>query len=191
MSFLTIRADLSEPMLHLARERAAIAGVSVEHLTGDMRNFDLACQFALILIARNSLLHLHSTEDLLATFTMVRRHLAQGGLFAFDIFNPKVRLLARSADERFPVMQVETEAFGTLSVETTSDYDAATQVNYNCWYVSAPGKPDAISSLGLAEHLSAGVAATSRGGGISAQESRGRTGQSAIRFIQPRASVSL
>ena len=135
--------DLSEPMLHLARERAAIAGVSVEHLTGDMRNFDLGRQFALILIARNSLLHLHSTEDLLATFAMVRRHFAQGGLFAFDIFNPKVSLLARSADERFPVMQVETEAFGTLSVETTSDYDAATQVNYNCWYVSAPGKPDA------------------------------------------------
>ena len=134
--------DLSEPMLRVARERATAAGVSVEHLAGDMRDFDMGRQFALILIARNSLLHLHSTEDLLATFAMVRRHLTPGGMFAFDIFNPKVGLLARAANERFPVMQVETEEFGTLSVETTSDYDAATQVNYNCWYVSAPGKPD-------------------------------------------------
>jgi hypothetical protein len=40
-------------------------------------------------------------------------------------------------------MQVETELFGTLSVEETNDYDNATQVNRACWYVSAPGKPDA------------------------------------------------
>jgi hypothetical protein len=40
-------------------------------------------------------------------------------------------------------MQVETELFGTLSVEETNDYDAATQVNRGRWYVSAPGKPDA------------------------------------------------
>ncbi len=141
--FRTTGLDISEPMLHLARERAALAGISVEHVTGDMRNFDLGRQFGLIFIARNSLLHMHSTEDLLATFAMVRRHLSPGGLFAFDIFNPKVILLARSAGERFRVMQVETEAFGTLSVETTSDYDSATQVNHSCWYISAPGRPDA------------------------------------------------
>jgi SAM-dependent methyltransferase len=135
--------DLSQPMLRVARERAAIAGVPVEHVKGDMRDFDLGRRFALIVIARNSLLHLHSAEDLMATFAMVRRHLAREGLFAFDIFNPKVSLLARPPNERFPLMEVETEAFGTLSVETTSDYDAATQVNHNCWYVSAPGKPDA------------------------------------------------
>lgn len=134
--------DLSEPMLSAARDRAAAAKVSVEHLLGDMRNFDLGRQFGLIFIARNSLLHLHSTEDILAAFAMIRRHLAPGGMFAFDIFNPSVRILAQPANQRFPVMQVETELFGTLSVEATSDYDAAQQVNRSCWYVSAPGKPD-------------------------------------------------
>ncbi len=135
--------DLSEPMLSVASERAADRKVSVKHLRADMRNFDLGRRFALIFIARNSLLHLHSTEDILATFAMVRRHLAPGGMFAFDIFNPKVRLLARPPDQRFPVMQVETKSFGTLSVEETSDYDAAKQVSFGCWYVSAPGRPDA------------------------------------------------
>lgn len=135
--------DLSAPMLNVARERAAGAKVSVEHLQGDMRNFDLGRQFNLIFIARNSLLHLHATEDILAAFATIRRHLAPGGTFAFDIFNPSIQLLARPADQRFPVMQVETESFGTLSVEQTSRYDAATQVGYGLWYVSAPGKPDA------------------------------------------------
>ena len=135
--------DLSEPMLNTARKRAAAASVSVEYLRGDMRKFDLGRQFALIFIARNSLLHLHSTEDILATFAMVRRHLAPGGLFAFDVFNPNIQILARPTAQRFPVMQVETELFGTLSVEGTNDYDSATQVNRGCLYVSTPGKPDA------------------------------------------------
>jgi SAM-dependent methyltransferase len=135
--------DLSEPMLTAARERAAAQKVSVEHLQGDMRDFDLDRRFALIFIARNSLLHLHSTEDILAAFAMVRRHLAPGGIFAFDIFNPNVRLLARPPNQRFPVMQVETESFGTVSVEATNDYDAEKQVGFSSWYVSLPGKPDA------------------------------------------------
>ncbi len=142
--------DLSEPMLTVARQRAAARHVSVEHVLGDMRAFDLGRRFALIFIARNSLLHLHSPKDLLAAFAMVRRHLEPGGIFAFDIFNPSVRLLARPPNQRFPVMQVETESFGTLSVEQTSEYDAARQVNVGSWYVSAPGRPDAwVLSLAL------------------------------------------
>jgi SAM-dependent methyltransferase len=142
--------DLSEPMLRSARERAAAANASVEFALGDMRSFSLDRQFALIFIARNSLLHLHSTEAILACLATVRRHLSPGGIFAFDIFNPNVGLLARPAGQRFPVMQVETEAFGQLSVEQTNDYDAATQVGRGRWYVSAPGKPDAwVLSLDL------------------------------------------
>jgi SAM-dependent methyltransferase len=135
--------DLSEPMLSTARERAATAKVFVEYVLGDMRNFSPGRQFALIFIARNSLLHLHSTEDILATFAMVTRHLTPGGIFAFDIFNPNVRLLARSSDQRFPVFEKETQSFGTLSVEETTEYDPATQVGRGRWYVSAPGNPDA------------------------------------------------
>jgi SAM-dependent methyltransferase len=135
--------DLSAPMLKVAKERAAGAGVSIEYVLGDMRDFDLGRKFKLIFIARNSLLHLHSNEDILAAFAMVRRHLAPGGVFAFDIFNSNLSRLARPAGPRYPVMQKETELFGMLSVEETNDYDDATQVNNACWYISAPGKPDA------------------------------------------------
>jgi hypothetical protein len=64
-------------------------------------------------------------------------------MFAFDVFNPDVRILAKPTGQRFPVMEVETGLFGTLSVDGTHDYDSATQVNRATWYVSAPGNPDA------------------------------------------------
>jgi len=139
----TVGLDLSAPMLTTARQRAATAKVSIEYVQGDMRNFDLGHKFALIFIARNSLLHLHSTEDLLAAFAAARRHMAPGGIFAFDIFNPNVRLLARPSGQRFPVFQVETESFGKLSVEETNDYAPAAQVGRGRWYISAPGNSDA------------------------------------------------
>jgi SAM-dependent methyltransferase len=139
----TVGLDLSAPMLTTARQRAATANVSVEYMQGDMRHFDLDRRFALIFIARNSLLHLHSTEDLLAAFAAVRQHLAPGGIFAFDVFNPNVRLLARPSGQRFPAFQKETESFGQLSIDETMDYDPATQVGRGRWYISTPGNPDA------------------------------------------------
>jgi hypothetical protein len=71
-------------------------------------------------------------------------------MFAFDVFNPSIPILARPAAQRVQIMQVETELYGTLSVEGTNNYDAATQVSEDHWYISAPGKPDAwVLSLAL------------------------------------------
>ena len=134
--------DRSRAMLNGARRRASAAGTSVALVQGDMRDFALGRRFDLVFVARNSLLHLLSTADLLAALTAVRRHLTPDGIFAFDVFNPDVRLLARPAGQRFPVMAVTTATFGRLTVEATHDYDPSTQVNRATWYISAPDKPD-------------------------------------------------
>ena len=135
--------DQSRPMLDAARRRAAAAAARIEFVEADMRAFDLGRRFGLIFIGRNSLLHLSTVADFQALFAAVRGHLAPGGLFAFDVFNPDVRLLARPAGERFPVMRVPSGLYGELSVEAAHDYDAATQVNRVTWYISAPGRRDA------------------------------------------------
>ena len=135
--------DQSSAMLNVARRRASAASTSLAFVQGDMRDFALGRDFDFIFVARNSLLHLLSTTDLLAALTAVRRHLTPDGVFAFDVFNPDVRLLARPSGQRFPVMEVTTATFGPLCVETTSDYDPATQVTRATWYVSAPDTPDA------------------------------------------------
>jgi SAM-dependent methyltransferase len=135
--------DRSSAMLNAARSRASSVDAPVALVQGDMRDFSLERDFKLIFVARNSLLHLLSTADLLAALTAVRRHLAPAGVFAFDVFNPNVKLLARPAGQRFPVMEKSTEKFGTLSVEQTSEYDAATQVSRGTWYISTPERRDA------------------------------------------------
>jgi SAM-dependent methyltransferase len=138
-----IGIDLSRAMLKVARSRASAAGAAVGFLQSDMRDFALGRNFDLIFIARNSLLHLPSDADLLAAFTAVRRHLAPGGVFAFDIFNPNMTLLSRPRGQRFPVMEVDTAAFGLLRVESANDYDPATQVNRATWYISTAERSDA------------------------------------------------
>ena len=130
-------------MLAVANRRASAANAAVTFVQSDMRRFALRREFPFIFVARNSLLHLLSNDDLAAAFTAVRDHLAPDGVFAFDIFNPNVRLLARPRGQRFAVMEVNTERFGPLSVEDVPDYDAATQVNRSTWFVSTPTQRDA------------------------------------------------
>ncbi len=88
--------ELSPHMLAEARRKADERGVKVDWVQGDMRGFDLGQRFDLVLIAANSLLHLHEAEDVVDCLRSVRRHLAPGGRLVFDVFNPSVRLLAKA-----------------------------------------------------------------------------------------------
>ena len=142
MGQLTTGLDLSSAMLAAARRRAADAGARVELVEGDMRNFDLGQRFALIFVARNSLLHLSEPDEFATLLAAVRSHLAPGGILAFDIFNPDVRLLARPSGQRFPVMRVESDVHGELLVETTVDYDSRSQVDRATWFISTAGNQD-------------------------------------------------
>jgi SAM-dependent methyltransferase len=138
--------DLSAEMLEAARDRARAASADVDLVEGDMRDFDLDERFGLVYVARNSLLHLHETDDLLACFGAVRRHLRPGGAFVFDVFNPSVRLLAIPAGKRFEVMRVLDPERGEITIEQAGDYDAAAQVNRATWYFSAPGASDFLAA---------------------------------------------
>ena len=134
--------DLSPAMLTAARRRAVAAGAPVEFVEGDMRDFDLGQRFSLIFVARNSLLHLGEPAEFAALLAAVHRHLAPGGILAFDIFNPDLGLLARPAGQRSPVMRVESDVYGELLVEATVDYDRRSQINRATWFISTTGHQD-------------------------------------------------
>ena len=135
--------DRSHAMLAGAKKRASTAGASVTFVQSDMRDFSLGREFKLIFVARNSLLHLLPAADIVAAFTAIRRQLAPDGVFAFDIFNPDVRILAKPAGQRHPVMEASTSRYGMLRVDQTYAYDAATQVSHATWYISTPDRQDA------------------------------------------------
>ncbi len=97
-------------------------------------------------ITANSLLHLHEAEDLVRCFQSVRRHLAPGARFVFDIFNPCVRLLAEADGVR---RTRESLSFtdpdrGHVSVDVAEIYDATTQVTRGTWHLSTNSEPDFV-----------------------------------------------
>ena len=141
-----VGVDFSSEMLAEARRKADERGVAVEWLQGDMRDFDLGRTFDFVFITANSLLHLQEAEDLLGCFRSVRRHLAPGGRFVFDVFNPSVRLLAEADGVR---RTRESLSFtdpdrGNVSVDVAEIYDAAAQVTRGTWYFSIDSEPDFV-----------------------------------------------
>ena len=98
--------DLSRHMLDRLSQRAEQAALPTEIrlVHAQMQDFDLLDQrdhgqrddgrFALIYSAFRAFQHLYTVEDQLACLACVRRHLAPGGVLAFDTFNPNYARLA-------------------------------------------------------------------------------------------------
>lgn len=138
--------DLSPDMLAEARRKAKDRGVEVEWVQGDMRSFDLGRTFDLVVIAANSLLHLHEAEDLVSCLRSARRHLAPGGRLALDVFNPSVSHLAAAAGQRHgrESLSFTDPHLGRVSVEVAERYDAPAQVTRGTWYLSTSSEPDVV-----------------------------------------------
>lgn len=127
--------DMSEPMLKLARAKAAEAGLKMDFVRGDARKFRLGRRFMLIYIPFNSMQHLHTRQDLEGLFGSVLAHLAPGGRFIFDVFNPDPRYLSRDTEELLPVAYYDIPGGGgKMLVNEQYSYDKAAQVSRILWH---------------------------------------------------------
>lgn len=90
--------DLSASMLDVCRRNLAAEPAEVRQrvqlIRADMRHFDLGRQFGLLTMPFRPFQHLTTVEDQLACLAAVRRHLAPGGTFILDVFNPSIPFLA-------------------------------------------------------------------------------------------------
>ncbi|MBA4495410.1 class I SAM-dependent methyltransferase [Paenactinomyces guangxiensis] len=88
-----VGVDLSSPMLQKARQRAKKLNLSdrVRWVEADMSRFSLNERFPLVIIPYRSFLHLLTVRDQISTLKRIRQHLTDGGLFAFNIFVPRIR----------------------------------------------------------------------------------------------------
>lgn len=85
--------DLSPAMLEQFRRKPGAAGVNL--VCARMESFDLgAARHRLVFSAFRAFQHLDTPEQQLACLARVRAHLAPGGLFAFDVFNPRLERMA-------------------------------------------------------------------------------------------------
>jgi SAM-dependent methyltransferase len=83
-----IGVDASEGMLEVARQRAGLAGVELDLRHGDLRDPPVDGEHPLVIIPFRSLLHMQTDADRRKALGAVRRLLAPGGRFVFDVFAP-------------------------------------------------------------------------------------------------------
>jgi SAM-dependent methyltransferase len=134
--------DLSETMLTRARSAAAESGLGATFVRVDMRDFHLGRMFDFVIVAANSLMHLHTLEDFARAFTAIGRHLAPNGKLLFDVFAPSLRLLTLPAGHREPLGVFLHSRLGAVTIEETIAYDPATQVMRTDWYWSTAEQRD-------------------------------------------------
>lgn len=127
--------DYSAPMLARAGEKARENGLELALIKGDARRFSCGRRFGLVFMAFNSLQHLGRREDLEGLFRSVRKALAPGGRFVFDVFNPDPRYLSRDPEELLPVAYYDDPAGGgKMLVNESYNYDKRAQVSRITWY---------------------------------------------------------
>lgn len=126
--------DFTESMLERARAKAAEQGLPDRFLHGDIRDFDLARRFALVYLPFNSLQNTYSIDDVLRVFDRVREHLAPGGTFVFDVFNPDLALMIARDGEPIERYGGVLDDGREVRIAEQCRYDAAGQVNRVTWH---------------------------------------------------------
>ena len=123
-------------MLAAARKKVArlpeATRQRVELIEGDMRSFSLDRRFDLAIIPFRSFLHLMTPADQRQALGRIREHLADGGLLVFNIFDPRLEMIASHLGHRAHPLEKESEfthpETGRVVVEwVRRRFDAATQ----------------------------------------------------------------
>ncbi len=133
--------DLSESMMLMGKRKAEQAGVEIEWIKSDIRNFHLGRKFSLIIFPLNTICHFLELESLEGCLGCVKRHLLPNGAFVVDAFVPNPERLARDPRERFFNVEYEDpEGGGVVKVYESNEYDPASQVNMVKFYYKLPGQ---------------------------------------------------
>ncbi|WP_346730108.1 class I SAM-dependent methyltransferase [Bradyrhizobium sp. IC3195] len=141
--FQVVGGDLSPQMLERARSYARAQAVELDLVQLDMRDFDLGGRtFDTIVVAVNSILHLHSLHDFRGFFGSVGRHLSPQGRLVFDAFLPNIARLNADPNKRELIGTVVHDGLGAITVEETARYDPLTQIRHVDWYWSSKTEKD-------------------------------------------------
>ena len=122
--------DLARPMLEHARKKAEQQNLNICWVEADARSFNLGAQYQFIYLTGNAFQAFLRREDQETMLTVVKRHLAPNGIFAFETRNPAGHDLTDQAEEEFDQSYTSVEGH-EVSVSFTQTYDPLTQVM--CW----------------------------------------------------------
>jgi SAM-dependent methyltransferase len=139
--------DRSEGMLGEARRKSHEAGLDVEWVAADMRDFELRRAFSLVILPGNALCHLLDLGGFESCMAHVRKHLAPHGRFAIDVFVPKMGLLINCPGARSPFAEYDDpEGRGRIVVTESYVYERDTQIKRVTFHRAIPGVTEEVDS---------------------------------------------
>jgi SAM-dependent methyltransferase len=139
-----VGVELSPSMLDFARRKSEAAGIAVTWALGDIRSFDLARTFPLVLLPYNTLNHLLDLDSIRRCFATVRRHLDPGSRFVVDTFQPSLSFLGGESARRRPILRYLDPYTGEeVVLHEEHHYEPATQLDRIVWSYQEGGRKDA------------------------------------------------
>ncbi len=143
-----VGVDTAPAMLARCRARLARAGEAVRArasvIRADFRALDGAVRgrFPLVICPFNAFQHLYGLDDVERCLAGVRRRLAPGGLFVFDVMNPDLRWLSRDPTRRWGKTRYkDPRSRRDMIYSTTLTYDAPLQIAFmTIYYEPADGR---------------------------------------------------
>lgn len=150
-----VGVDRMPQMLARARERLAKEPAAlrerVELRKGDLQRIRLGRRFPLVISPFNVFMHLYTREQIEKALAAVRRHLAPGGRFAFDVLMPDARDLSRNPAKVYKGGTVTPPSSGKkYHYGESFQYDPVRQVQLITMAFQAVEDPQDISITPLA-----------------------------------------
>ncbi len=171
--------DQSAPMLAALEDRRARLAPAlrarIEPVAGDLLGFSLRRRFGLIIAAFNVLEHLYTRVELDAALRAVRRHLAPGGVFAFDVQLPDPGWLARDPTRRWARTRfTHPTTRERVWYSTSHDYDPVSQIALiRLYYEPENGGAEQVVLLSQRKYFPAELEALITHAGLSVVERNG------------------
>lgn len=123
--------DITREMLELAKQKAERLNLSVNWIHADARQFKLSSKYRFIFITGNSFQHFLDRESVDGFLGSVHRHLAEDGVFAFEVRNPTISVLEVNEDgeDDYADPWIDHEGYHCSSTYRRS-YDHKSQLEY-------------------------------------------------------------
>jgi SAM-dependent methyltransferase len=130
-----VGVDLSAQMLATLEKKAARltdgARRRLKIVQGDFLGLNLRRRFPLVISPFNALMHCYTRRDMELLLSVVRKHLAPGGRFVFDVMNPDLPWLSRDSTKRWARTRFRHPQTGAWMVYSTDlTFDTPMQVAF-------------------------------------------------------------
>lgn len=141
--------DLSEPMCHVAMEKANERGFNLNIFPGNMTDFKSNKTYSCAIIARSGFMHLLTPQLQRAALLNIREKLVDGGMLTFNTFDPNPYFQAqqvntKDTDYTFRLEYVNRQG-KRERIYNAITYDPATQIMEGNWKFETLDKAGNVS----------------------------------------------